>query len=163
MAVLPILHWPNARLECRSADVDAITEAIRDLAACMLETMYASFGRGLAAPQLGVLQRVFVMDTEWKHAIARPLVCINPKILWRSDIAFAGPEACLSIPGIVTRITRAQAIEIEWSDLDGRVHSAYWSGMNAICAQHEIDHLDGVLTLDHLSVADRMDAQRRML
>jgi peptide deformylase len=155
MAILPILRWPDARLSVRAGAVDGITPAIRQLAADMLETMYAAPGRGLAAPQVGVLQRLFVMDVAWKTGTPAPVVCINPEILWSSAVIAAGDEGCLSIPGPLTRITRPQAIVMAWTGLDGKRREERLSGFAAICAQHEFDHLDGIVTLDRLAAPER--------
>ncbi|MDQ2066439.1 peptide deformylase [Xinfangfangia sp. CPCC 101601] len=152
--VLPILTYPDARLGtvCAPAVLD---DALRDLAAAMLETMYAAPGRGLAAPQVGAMLRLFVMDVTWKEGARAPVVMVNPEVLWRSDEQAEGPEGCLSIPGPTTMITRAQSVRMRWVDLDGAVQEETLTGMAAICAQHEYDHLDGVLTLDHLDEAAR--------
>jgi peptide deformylase len=163
MALLPILRWPDARLSRAASPVQGITAGIRRLAEDMLETMYAASGRGLAAPQVGVFQRLFVMDLTWKATNPAPLFCINPEILWRSDVLAGGAEGCLSIPGPVTQITRPQAIRLRWQGLDGTVHEARLSSIAAICAQHEIDHLDGILTLDHLSPTDRTRAEAEVM
>ncbi len=159
MAVLPILRWPDPRLTTRAGRIDGVTAGIRRLAEEMLETMYAAPGRGLAAPQVGILQRLFVMDVGWKEGRPAPLVCLNPEVLWRSDVVATGAEGCLSIPGPTTSVRRAQAIRLAWHDLEGAWHEARLAGMAAICAQHEYDHLDGVLTLDHLDPVARAQAE----
>jgi peptide deformylase len=155
MDALPILIWPDARLTQTALPVMGLTEAIHDLARKMLRTMYAASGRGLAAPQVGVMQRVFVMDLTWKTDAGSPLVCINPVILWRSDVVAQMHEGCLSIPEQMIPVTRAQAIRLEWTDLTGARQIKRLAGMAAICAQHEIDHLDGILTFDHLPSGER--------
>jgi peptide deformylase len=152
---LPILTWPDARLSQSASPVIGLTEAIHDLARKLLQTMYEASGRGLAAPQVGVMQRVFVMDLTWKTDAAVPLVFINPVILWRSDVVAQMFEGCLSIPGQMIPVTRAQAILLEWSDLTGARQTKRLAGMAAICAQHEIDHLDGIVTFDHLPDDER--------
>jgi peptide deformylase len=159
MVSLPILHWPNPMLTQPATTVDGVTSGIRRLAAEMLDTMYAANGRGLAAPQVGVLQRLFVMDIAWKEAPAAPMVFVNPEIQWQSGVVAAGPEGCLSIPGPVTQVRRPQAIRLSWHDLDGQRLEARFAGIAAICVQHEIDHLDGILTLDHLTPEDRAVAE----
>ncbi|MFN4155554.1 MAG: peptide deformylase [Paracoccaceae bacterium] len=147
MAVLPILTWPDPRL---ATPCTPVGEDLSQLATDMLETMYAAPGRGLAAPQIGVLKRLFVMDVAWKEGTPAPRVVINPQILWRSDDTATGPEGCLSIPGISTDITRATQIRMSWTDQNGKAHEETLTGFAAICAQHEYDHLDGILTLDRL-------------
>lgn len=155
MAVLPILRWPDPRLATPCAPVDG---DVAQLAADLLETMYAAPGRGLAAPQVGVLKRLFVMDVAWKTGPPDPSVCINPTILWRSDEVAEGDEGCLSIPGISARVARAVAIRLAWTTLDGDRREADLTGFAAICAQHECDHLDGLVTFDRLSPGARAAA-----
>ncbi|MGQ0612066.1 MAG: peptide deformylase [Paracoccaceae bacterium] len=159
MAVLPIVIWPSLILTVRAGRIEGVTAGIRRLADDMLATMYDAGGRGLAAPQVGIAQRLFVMDAGWKSGAPRPLVCVNPELVWRSDVTASGPEGCLSIPGPIVQVNRAQAIRMDWHDLDGRAHSARLAGAAAIIAQHEIDHLDGILTLDHLSPTARARAE----
>ena len=128
----------------------------------MLETMYAAPGRGLAAPQVGALLRLFVMDTTWKEGTRAPLVLVNPQILWRASQQVRGPEGCLSLPGVTTQVQRAKEIRLRWSDLDGAAHEETLTGFAAICAQHEYDHLDGILTLDRISPAERAAAEEAL-
>lgn len=156
MALLPIRLWPDPVLSvpCGPAIPDNATRA---LAGDMLETMYAAPGRGLAAPQVGHSLRLFVMDTTWREGTPAPRIVMNPQILWQSPQRITGPEGCLSIPGIVTQIERASEIRLRWSDLDGVVHDETLTGFAAICAQHEYDHLDGIVTFD------RLDADARAL
>ena len=158
MAVLPILKWPDARLTQRCAEVAQI-EDIRDLARDMLDTMYDAAGRGLAAPQVGVFQRLFVMDTGWKAGQSCPVVMINPDILWMSDTRLSGPEGCLSIPGIAPEVKRAERVRVRWTDLEGQVAEAELDGFAAVCVQHEFDHLDGIVTLMRLSPQARAAAE----
>ena len=156
MAVLPILRWPDPRLMTICSPV---AEDVSVLAADMLETMYAAPGRGLAAPQIGVLRRLFVMDCTWKEGIYAPQVLVNPEILWRSAETVIGPEGCLSLPGLTTQIMRSKAVQMRWSDVNGDINEQTFVGFAAICVQHEFDHLNGVLTLDHLDPATRADAE----
>lgn len=156
MAVLPILRWPDARLTTRC---EPVSGDVAELAADMLDTMYAAPGRGLAAPQVGVLLRLFVMDTTWKEGRRDPQVCVNPEILWRSEDMATGPEGCLSLLGVTTHVARAREIDLRWSDLSGQQQTARLTGFAAVCAQHEMDHLDGILTLDRLSPEVRRAAE----
>ncbi|MBL4928322.1 peptide deformylase [Fuscibacter oryzae] len=156
MAVLPILRWPDARLEERCAPV---TGDVSALAADMLETMYAAPGRGLAAPQVGQLLRLFVMDATWKEGTPAPVICINPVITWRSSARITGPEGCLSIPGVTAEVTRASEIRLRYTGLDGVEREDHLTGFAAICAQHEYDHLDGILTLDRIPPVERAAAE----
>ena len=154
MTVLPILRWPDPRLAtpCTPATPDAATRA---LAEDMLETMYAAPGRGLAAPQVGALIRLFVMDVAWKEGHPAPRILLNPEILWSAATTATGPEGCLSIPGLTADIPRATEIRLRWTDVDGHRHEETLTGFAAICAQHEIDHLDGRVTFDRLPPAQR--------
>ena len=158
MTVLPILHWPDPRLSV-AATPASVDDSTLTLARDMLDTMYAAQGRGLAAPQIGTLQRLFVMDDTWKTGIRTPEVFLNPEILWRSDSIAPGPEGCLSIPNMVAEVTRATEIILRWTTPDGAISAQKLSGFRAICAQHEIDHLDGILTLDRLSPQARAQAE----
>jgi peptide deformylase len=160
--ILPILRWPDPILTQTCAPA-VLSDDLRALAADMLETMYAAPGRGLAAPQVGRLVRMFVMDVTWKEGVKTPVVAVNPEVLWRSDARVVGPEGCLSIPGPTTLVERAEAVRLRWSDLDGAVHEEVLTGFAAICAQHEYDHLDGVLTLDHLSPEARAVAEAEVV
>ena len=158
MTVLPIVKWPDPTLttQCLPASVDDFTLT---LARDMLDTMYAAQGRGLAAPQIGRLTRLFVMDATWKTDTAAPEIFINPEIIWRSPETEVGPEGCLSIPGTVALVARATSIILRWTTPDGAIAAQKLTGFRAICAQHEIDHLDGILTLDHLSPEARAKAE----
>ena len=146
----PVLRWPDARLTqvAKPACVDPQTLT---LARDMLGTMYDANGRGLAAPQIGVLTRVFVMDAAWKTGEPVPEVFINPEILWRSPQMALGAEGCLSIPGVVADVMRHSEVILQWQMEDGSTQAQKLTGFRANCAQHEIDHLNGVVTLDHLA------------
>lgn len=153
--IRPIVLWPDPVLARRCDPILEIDAAVRDLAQDMLETMYDAPGRGLAAPQVGVPLRLFVMDCTWKEAEPSPRVVINPEIETISDARAIGPEGCLSIPGVLADVERHEAITLRWTDLDGRTQQEVLTGFEAICAQHEYDHLDGVVTLDRLAPSDR--------
>jgi len=155
MSVLPILKWPDPRLATRCDPVGAVTDEVRTLVADMLETMYAAPGRGLAAPQVGVLRRLFVMDVNGSQGPRDPRIFLDPVIEARSDERVSGPEGCLSLPGLVAEVERSAEITVSWRDLDGRVRRETLAGFPAVCAQHEIDHLDGIVTLDRVSTAER--------
>ncbi|NJM83302.1 MAG: peptide deformylase [Tabrizicola sp.] len=159
MPLLPILRWPDPILASRCAPVGEITDEVRALAADMFETMYAAPGRGLAAPQVGVPWRLFVMDVGWKEGAATPLVLIDPEVIWRSGVEVTGPEGCLSIPGIVAEVSRDEAVRLSWRGLDGGRQEAMLQGFAAICAQHEMDHLDGIVTLDRIGPEARAAAE----
>lgn len=157
MPLLPILTWPDPVLRQPAAPLPPgpADAATRTLAADMLETMYAAPGRGLAAPQVGRLLRLCVMDTGWKEGRPSPRTLVNPEILWSSPEMATGPEGCLSIPGISVRVARPVAVRLRWADLEGAAHEAELAGFDAICAQHELDHLDGRVTFDRVDPDER--------
>ncbi|MEO0937885.1 MAG: peptide deformylase [Pseudomonadota bacterium] len=155
----PILRHPHPVLTAKAQPVEHITDAIRTFAADMLETMYAAPGRGLAAPQIGLSLRLFVMDPGWKEGTPAPLIAINPVITPLGEGTATGDEGCLSIPGITTAITRPAHVRLDYTDTEGRAQSVELTGFAAACAQHEADHLDGVLTLDRLDAAARAQAE----
>lgn len=157
MSVLEILRWPDARLAQTCAPVEAITPEIEALAANMLETMYAAPGRGLAAPQVGVLARVFVMDAGWKEGKSDPIVCINPMLQEVSEDRVVNDEGCLSIPGVTAQISRPAQVQMVWTGVNGARYVQGFDGFAAACVQHELDHLDGIVTFDHLDAAARAD------
>lgn len=148
MARLPVLLLPDARLRETCAPVTQFDAALKQLADDMLETMYAAPGRGLAGPQVGVMQRIFVMDVGWKEGRPSPLICINPEIKDTSGTAI-NDEGCLSIPDRPVRIARPEVVRMAWQDLAGRHCEGFFDGFAAVCAQHERDHLDGILCIDY--------------
>ncbi len=153
-----ILRWPDPRLTLVATQAsvdDATLSLVRD----MLETMYAADGRGLAAPQVGVSARIFVMDAAWKTGTPVPETFINPEVLWRSTETTLSTEGCLSIPGVLADVSRAKEIIVRWIMTDGSISAQKLTGFRAICAQHEIDHLNGTVTLDHLTPEARAKAE----
>ena len=155
MAVLPILRWPDPRLAVVCAEVPELSDEIRQLAADLLETMYDAKGRGLAAPQVGALWRVFVMDPSWKTGAPAPVVMINPSVVRASNTVLQSSEGCLSIPGVMALVTRATDVRLRWTAPDGAAAEETLTGFRAICAQHEIDHLNGTVMLDRLAPEPR--------
>lgn len=155
MSVLPILKWPDPRLAEVCEPVAEITAEIETLASDMLETMYAAPGRGLAAPQVGVMRRVFVMDVGWKEDKSDPIVCINPMLQEVSEDRVTQSEGCLSIPGVTAEISRPAQVQMVWTGLNGGRYVQSFDGFAAACVQHELDHLDGVVTFDHLDADAR--------
>ena len=153
MSLLPILRWPDARLSTVCATVQP-DEDLGDLVRDMFGTMYNAPGRGLAAPQVGVMKRLFVMDCGWKDGDMTPMVCINPEIL-TSDGMAPGSEGCLSIPGVLAEVMRPERITLRFTDMEGRAQEVELEGFEARCAQHELDHLDGIVTFDRLSAEAR--------
>lgn len=157
MPVRPILRWPDPRLSSACASVDGFTRDIRALVADMFQTMYAASGRGLAGPQIGAMQRIFVMDVGWKEGVPEPRAFVNPTITYRSQERATVAEGCLSIPGIMAFVSRPAAIRLRWQGLDGTTYVDAFDGFEATCVQHEADHLEGILTLDHLTPEARAE------
>ncbi|MGY9047262.1 hypothetical protein P775_03320 [Puniceibacterium antarcticum] len=156
MSVLEILRWPDPKLSVVCDPVADVT-SVRGLVGDMFDTMYDAPGRGLAAPQVGVLLRVFVMDVNWKTGEKTPVVCINPRIVAASDVLKTGDEGCLSITGVSASVTRPEAVTLEYIDLEGVLQVDALDGAAAKCAQHELDHLDGLVTFDRLEPAVRAE------
>ena len=157
MSLREIVLWPDPRLAATCAPVAEIDDEIETLAADMLETMYAAPGRGLAAPQVGVLKRMFVMDVGWKEGKSDPLVCINPMLQEVSEARAEGEEGCLSIPGVTATISRPAQVQMVWTGINGARYVQSFDGFAAACVQHELDHLDGVVTFDHLDAEARRE------
>ena len=155
MSVLEILRWPDPRLMEICPQIAEITPEIETLAADMLETMYAAPGRGLAGPQVGAMLRMFVMDTSWKEGKPDPLICINPMLQEVSEERATNAEGCLSIPGVSADISRPAQVQMVWTGLNGGRYVQSFTGFAAACVQHELDHLDGVVTFDHLDAETR--------
>ncbi|SEO57078.1 peptide deformylase [Salinihabitans flavidus] len=151
---MQILRWPDTRLSTPCTPV-ADPSALKALTHDMLQTMYEAPGRGLAAPQIGLTQRLFVMDPTWKDSAPTPYVCINPEITSRSDAIVTGQEACLSIPGVAADVPRHAEIILRWQGLDGVWQKERLTGFAAICAQHEYDHLDGIVIFDRVDDSAR--------
>ena len=148
MAVMPIVQAPDPVLSQVAADVVVFDDALIGLAEDMLATMYAANGRGIAAPQVGVLQRLFVMDAMWKDADPQPVIFVNPEIVSASEEMSTLAEGCLSIAGDLINVTRPASVVVRWRDVDGGFLEASFDGFSAACVQHEIDHLNGILITD---------------
>jgi peptide deformylase len=152
MSIRPIILIPDPRLKTPSEPVTKVTDEIRALAADMLDTMYDAPGIGLAAVQIGVLKRLIVVDVAGKDEPKNPMVLINPEVVWTSDEEFRiHEEGCLSIPDYYEEVERPAQVRVRFMDLDGKTQEIEADGMLATCLQHEIDHVNGVLFLDHLS------------
>lgn len=156
-----ILH-PDPRLKKLCAPVTEVTDSIRKLADDMLQTMYDAPGVGLAAPQIGVMKRVFVMDCHREDAGKEPTVCINPEIIWASEELIENEEGCLSIPDIYEMVTRPASVKLRYLDRDGVINERPCDELWAICAQHELDHLNGKLFIDYLSGMKRRMITNKM-
>ena len=149
-----VLH-PDQKLKKRSVPIDQVTNEIRSVGLRMLETMYEVQGIGLAGPQVGILKRIFVMDCGEKNKNATPHICINPEINWVSDQKNTYEEGCLSIPNFYGEIERPAEINLRCLNEHGQFVEHHFEGMEAICAQHEIDHLNGILFIDYLGPIKR--------
>ena len=155
MTVLPIRIYGDPVLR-QVADEAPLDDKVRQLAADMIETMYDAPGRGLAAPQVGEAMRMFVMDCHWKDGVARaPRVFINPSFVALSEDQAVNEEGCLSIPGVPVDVTRPASVTMRWTDLEGAAQEQTFEGFEAVCVQHEADHLDGILNVDLASEADK--------
>lgn len=160
MAVLSILEAPDPRLKVKSMPVDEVTDETRKLIEDMFETMYDAPGIGLAAVQVGVPKRLLVIDLQERDeetdaTIRNPMVFINPEILEASDELASYNEGCLSVPDQYADVERPSVIRARWLDRDGKGHEKRIDGMLATCLQHEMDHLEGILFIDHLSKLKR--------
>src|ERR1700760_3794751 len=151
MTIRPILTAPDPRLQAVSTDVEKVDAEIRKLVDDMAESMYAADGIGLAAVQIGVPKRVIVIDLDQKEGKKNPRAFINPKIIWASDEMAVFEEGCLSVPEIWDDVERPAKIKAEYLDRDGKLKTLEADGLLAPCLQHEMDHLNGVLFIDHLS------------
>lgn len=168
MAILPIIETPDARLKQISLAVKTVTDAHRTLIADMFETMYDAPGIGLAAIQVGVAERILVIDLQREAddtpddadpdeivRVKEPRVFINPEIVWASDELSVYQEGCLSVPEMYADVQRPARIRVTWLDDQGKGHDEELDGLLATCLQHEMDHLNGVLFIDHLSKLKR--------
>ena len=151
MAVRPILTVPDPVLKQVSAAVEVVDDALRALMDDMLQTMYAAPGIGLAAVQVGVPQRVIVMDLAREGEPPQPRYFINPEITWESEQLAVREEGCLSVPEIYDEVERPAEVGLKYLDYQGKLVEEDAEGLLAVCIQHEMDHLNGVLFIDHLS------------
>ena len=155
MTVRPLVILPDAQLRRVSEPVTDITDEIRTLAADMIETMYDAPGVGLAAVQIGVLKRVVTIDASKDENAKNPTVYLNPEIVWSSEERRVYDEGCLSIPDFYGEVERPDRVRVRYMNLDGETVEQEADGLLATCLQHEIDHLNGVLFIDHLSKLKR--------
>ncbi|MBV8977877.1 MAG: peptide deformylase [Alphaproteobacteria bacterium] len=162
MAVRPILTAPDPRLKAVSTEVETVDEALRALIDDMAESMYAADGIGLAAIQIGVPKRVIVMDLDQKSGKKNPRAFVNPRIVWASEETATFEEGCLSVPEIWEDVARPAHIRAEYLDREGVQQSLEADGLLATCLQHEMDHLEGVLFIDHISKLKRSMALRKL-
>ncbi len=159
-----ILLHPDPRLKKAAAPVDDLSDELRALADDMLKTMYEAPGIGLAAPQIGVSSRLIVLDCVKAEGEApRPLVMFNPEVIASSDRLNTYEEGCLSIPDQYADVTRPAEVEVRWIDRDGNERTETFDKLWATCVQHEIDHLNGTLFIDHLKPLKRQMITRKMV
>ena len=159
MSLLQILKFPDNRLRLKAKYVPIINDSIKTLAKDMLETMYQENGIGLAATQVNKQLRIVVLDTSEKRN--QPLILINPKIIEKIG-QFTSQEGCLSVPGIFAEVQRASEIRLQYSDIDSNQQVKLFSGINSVCIQHELDHLQGILFIDLLS-ADMQKKAKQLI
>ena len=162
MALLPILHWPDERLHKVAKPVETINDEIRRLVEDMAQTMYAAPGIGLAAPQVAVHKRIIVVDAAAPGDKPAPYRMANPEIVWASDDVAAHEEGCLSFPDQYAEVARPNRVRVRYLDHENEIRELEADGMLATCIQHEMDHLDGVLFVDHISMLKRNIILRKM-
>ncbi len=162
MALLEILQAPHPVLKAKARPVTQVDDRIRRLAADMFETMYKAPGIGLAAPQVGVSERLVVLDVADGEE-RRPMVLVNPEIVWRSADRTTAEEGCLSLPGQFADVTRPEAVKVRFLGQEGIQRELDVDGLLARCVQHEIDHLDGILFVDHLTALKRNMIMRKLI
>lgn len=159
--VREILIWPDPILKQKAKPVAQVDDKVRALVKDMFETMYAAEGVGLAAPQVGVLQRIIVLDTSPRQEGAKPLAMINPEITGMEGRT-TYTEGCLSIPGEAEDVDRAERVTVRYLDVDGKEQTLACDALLAIAVQHEVDHLDGIVYVDHVSTLKREIIRKRM-
>ena len=164
MAKLPIIIVPDPVLKQVAQPVQTINPIIRQLVQDMAETMYAAPGIGLAANQVNSLHRVFVMDVAFReNNNSRDFIAmINPEIVWSSDEPSVWEEGCLSIPGQYAEVQRPRSVRVRYQDITGQWQERVVEGLESHCVQHELDHLNGVLFIDHISSLKRNMILRRL-
>ena len=162
MTARPILTAPDPRLQAVSTDVERVDDDIRALVTDMTDSMYAAEGIGLAAIQIGVAKRILVIDLDQKEGNKNPRAFINPKITWASEEMATYEEGCLSVPEIWDDVERPARVKAEYLDIDGKPQTLEADGLLATCLQHEMDHLNGVLFIDHLSRLKKSMAVKKL-
>jgi peptide deformylase len=150
MATLEILHYPDERLKLKAKNVVEFNSSLEQIIADMAETMYQFNGIGLAAIQVNIQKRIFITDLAKDGEPSKLVAYINPKII-NTQGQKTGDEGCLSVPGIFEPVTRAEVITLEYQDTKGTKHSVTCEGLQAVCLQHELDHLDGKVFVEYLS------------
>lgn len=154
MAILPIIETPDPRLREISKPVERVDDELRRFMDDMLETMYDAPGIGLAAIQVGVAKRVLVIDLQ-ENDEKNPRFFVNPEIVWKSEEMSSYQEGCLSVPDVYGDVERPARVRVKYLDYNGEAHEEEMDGLMATCIQHEMDHLEGILYIDHLSKLKR--------
>jgi peptide deformylase len=162
MAILPIIIAPDPRLAKPAKAVTKVDDSVRRLMADMLDTMYEAPGIGLAAPQVGQLKRVIVVDCAKSGEPPQPYKMANPEILWQSEELLTNNEGCLSLPEHYADVTRPAEVKVRYLDEQNEIRELHAKGLLATCIQHEIDHLEGTLFVDHLSALKRNIILRKL-
>ena len=162
MPLLPILVAPDPRLKQKAARIERVDAELVRLMDAMLETMYAAPGIGLAAPQVGVSRRLLVVDIAKTEEERTPLCMVNPEIVWVSDEDSVYEEGCLSVPEHYAQVTRPSAVRVRYLDRQNEIRELEADGLLATVVQHEMDHLDGILFIDHLSALKRNMILRKL-
>ncbi|MCP5073033.1 MAG: peptide deformylase [Rhodobacteraceae bacterium] len=163
MSIKRILWHPDPHLKKTCAAIETVDESTRKLADDMLETMYEAPGVGLAAPQVGQIKRLFVMDCSAKEDEDQPMVLINPAVVWSSEEESTYNEGCLSLPEMFEDVARPAEVVVQYLDKSGTEQEQHFKELWATCAQHEIDHLDGILFIDHISKLKRTMITKKMI
>lgn len=172
--VLKVYYYPYSSLKTKARKVEAINNTIRALCQGMMSSMYEFNGVGLAANQVGLLVRVIVIDTdqagargdmrttkEYQHS-GVPVAMINPEIIWSSEETFFADEGCLSLPGVTVNVKRYKSVRVKYLTLHGQEHEVEADGLFGECIQHEIEHLDGITLMEHLSPLKRDIMMKKM-
>lgn len=162
MARLPILVAPDPRLKAKARAVEKVDAEIRQLMDDMMETMHDANGIGLAAPQVGVSKRVLVMDISREDEAPSPIFMANPEIVWASETENPHEEGCLSLPEQYAEVVRPESVRVRYLDHENEIRELEASGLLAVCVQHEMDHLDGTLFVDHVSALKRNMILRKL-
>ena len=162
MAIREILIAPDSRLKVKARRVDKVDAKVRALMDDMLETMYAAPGIGLAAPQVGEPLQVIVLDVARDGEPRQPLRMANPEIIWASDERIPAEEGCLSLPDQFAEVTRPAEVKVRYIDHENEIREIDAKGLLAVCVQHEMDHLKGVLFVDHISTLRRSMILRKL-
>ncbi|MBX9932390.1 MAG: peptide deformylase [Methylobacterium sp.] len=155
MSIRPLVILPDSRLRLVSEPVGVVITEIRGLVSDMLETMYDAPGVGLAAIQIGVPKRVVTIDTSKDENARQPQIFLDPEVVWSSEEKRVYDEGCLSIPEYYGEVERPERVRVRFRDLDDKEQEIEADGLLATCIQHEIDHLNGILFIDHLSKLKR--------